>query len=85
MSETYSGETTACWLLELFMVPINCRALPYNHCIDLVLLMKSRSAFSSLLSRVKLLMLPASYDFGAHSTLGIEAIIPGTPSVSVER
>lgn len=35
-----------CRLLELFMVSINCRALPYNHCVDLVLLIKSRSAFS---------------------------------------
>lgn len=35
-----------CWLLELFMVSINCRASPYNHCADLVLLIKCRSAFS---------------------------------------
>lgn len=35
-----------CWLLELFMVSINGRASPGNHCVDLVLLIKSRSAFS---------------------------------------
>lgn len=34
------------WLLGLFMFPINCRALPYNHWVDIVLLIKSRSAFS---------------------------------------
>lgn len=73
------------WLLELFMVSINCRASPYNHCVDLVLLIKCRSAFSPPAEQGEVPCATSFFVFGGSRHLGDWSCQPWNPQYFCDK
>lgn len=60
------------WFIGPLMFPINCKTLTYSHWLYLVLLIKSRTAFSLPAEQGKLHALPVSFYLGLPVSSGLK-------------
>lgn len=70
--EAFSKTPLTCKFIGLLMFSINCRVLAYNHQLDLVLLIKSRTAFSLPAEQGKLHAVPVSFYLGLQVSSGLK-------------
>lgn len=70
--KAFSKTPLICKFIGLLMFSINCKALAYNHQLYLVLLIKSRTAFSLPAEQGKLHAVPVSFYLGLQVSSGLK-------------
>lgn len=70
--KAFSKTPLICKFIGPLMFPINCRALAYNHQLYLVLLIKSRTAFSLPAEQGKRHAVPVSFYLGLRVSSGLK-------------